>query len=126
MADIGEIPMEGGGVSDVEEYYFMKIGFIVMLSMITLFVLAATYIEHSKFGYIHETGVAILVGISISLIARYYGYSQMNKILEFNDNIFFYVLLPPLVFSSGYNMKRKKFFVHFNYVALFGILGTFA
>ena len=126
MADIGEIPMEGGGVSGVEEYYFMKIGFIVMLSMITLFVLAATYIEHSKFGYIHETGVAILVGISISLIARYYGYSEMNKILEFNDNIFFYVLLPPLVFSSGYNMKRKKFFVHFNYVALFGILGTFA
>ena len=51
----------------------------------------------------------------------------MNKILEFNDNIFFYVWLPPLVFfASGYNMKRRKFFVHFNYVALFGVLGTFA
>ena len=30
------------------------------------------------------------------------------------------------MFAAGYNMKRKKFFQHFNYIALFGIAGTFA
>lgn len=126
MADIGEMMHEGGEASEEDEFFFFKLGFIIMLGMISLFIMAASYIEHSKFGYIHETGVAILVGASISLIARYYGYTEMNRILEFNDNIFFYVLLPPLVLASGYNMKRRKFFVHFNYVALFGVLGTFA
>ena len=51
MADIGEIPMEGGGVSEEEEFFFMKLGFIVMLSMISIFIMAASYIEHTKFGY---------------------------------------------------------------------------
>ena len=126
MADIGEIPIEGGGESEEEGNFFLKTGHIVMLSMICLFILSASLIEHIHFGYIHETGVVILIGISISLIAKFGGYSEMNQILEFNDNIFFYVWLPPLVFASGYNMKRKKFFQHFNYIALFGILGTFA
>ena len=126
MADIGEIPIEGGGEGEEEGQLYMKAGYIVMLSMICLFILSASFIEHVHFGYIHETGVAIIIGVSISLISRYYGYSGMNSILEFNDNIFFYVWLPPLVFASGYNMKRKKFFQHFNYIALFGVLGTFA
>lgn len=64
--------------------------------------------------------------MGISFLAKYFGYNQINDILEFSESMFFYVCLPPLVFSAGYNMKRKKFFQHFNYVALFGIAGTFA
>lgn len=56
----------------------------------------------------------------------YFGYTQINDILEFSESLFFFVCLPPIVFSAGYNMKRKKFFQHFNYIALFGIAGTFA
>lgn len=126
MADTGEIHMEGEHEGGEEGNFFMKTGYIVMLSMICIFILSASFIEHVHFGYIHETGVVILIGVSISLIAKFSGYSEINSILEFNDNLFFFVCLPPLVFASGYNMKRKKFFQHFNYISLFGILGTFA
>jgi len=61
----------------------------------------------------------------ISLFARFFGYTQINSILEFSESLFFFVWLPPIVFAAGYNMKRKKFFQHFNYVALFGVVGTF-
>ena len=44
---------------------------------------------------------------------------------SFNDNLFFYVCLPPIVFASGFNMKRKKFFENIGYIMLFGLVGTF-
>jgi len=45
--------------------------------------------------------------------------------VKFDDNLFFYAILPPIIFSAGYNLKRKKFFQHFNYITLFGVVGTF-
>ena len=110
MADVGGIPSEGGEGYENEEQFFMKTGYIVMLSMIWVFILSASIIEHLHFGYIHETGVVIIIGVCISLISKFWGYNEMNTILEFNENIFFYVWLPPLVFASGYNMKRKNSF----------------
>ena len=49
----------------------------------------------------------------------------MLKILEFDDEAFFYFLLPPIVFASGFNMQRANFFKNFKTVMLFGVLGTF-
>lgn len=113
-----------GGIEDAE--YYVKAGYIAVLALLIIFTVTGSYIENIKIGYIHETGVAIILGMGISLIARFFGYSQINDILEFSESLFFYVCLPPIVFSAGYNMKRKKFFQHFNYVALFGVVGTFA
>ena len=48
----------------------------------------------------------------------------MQDLVEFNDNLFFYFCLPPLVFASGFNMHRKKFFECINNIMLFGIIGT--
>lgn len=30
-----------------------------------------------------------------------------------------------IIFAAGYNLKRKRFFMHFNYIFLFGVIGTF-
>jgi NhaP-type Na+/H+ or K+/H+ antiporter len=30
-----------------------------------------------------------------------------------------------MIFAGGYNLKKKKFFQNFIYIALFGVLGTF-
>ena len=48
----------------------------------------------------------------------------MQEVVEFNDNLFFYFFLPPLVFASGFNMKRKKFFENISNIMLFGVGGT--
>jgi len=46
--------------------------------------------------------------------------------VHFDGNVFFYLIMPPIVFSSGYNMHRKKFFENIGYILFFGILGTLA
>jgi NhaP-type Na+/H+ or K+/H+ antiporter len=45
--------------------------------------------------------------------------------MSFNEQLFFYICLPPIVFASGFNMQRKDFFGNFRNVILFGIIGTF-
>ena len=32
--------------------------------------------------------------------------------------------MPPIIFSGGYNLKKRKFFQNFTYIVLFGLLGT--
>ena len=38
--------------------------------------------------------------------------------------MFFILLLPLIIFATGYNMRRKKFFENIANVAKFGLLGT--
>lgn len=45
--------------------------------------------------------------------------------MTFNGELFFYFVLPPIVFAAGFNMYRKRFFENFTNVLLFGIVGTF-
>ena len=52
------------------------------------------------------------------------GVQKVNP-FSFNEQFFFYFLLPPIIFSSGYNLKTKKFFAYMPYTLLFGIVGTF-
>mmetsp|Transcript_34547 Transcript_34547/g.33752 ORF Transcript_34547/g.33752 Transcript_34547/m.33752 type:complete len:84 (+) Transcript_34547:188-439(+) len=49
---------------------------------------------------------------------------EFVDMVSFDETYFFYFCLPPIVFSAGYNMKRKMFFENFNNVVLFGIIST--
>ena len=42
--------------------------------------------------------------------------------MRFDDNLFFYFILPPIVFASGFNMYRKKFFANIANILLFGVV----
>lgn len=60
-----------------------------------------------------------LIGLMVYFIYR----DELTK-LNFNDNLFFYGLLPPIIFAAGYNLKKKKFFQYFFYITLYGVVGT--
>ena len=55
------------------------------------------------------------------------GADDADIILEdmtFDPNVFFYLILPLIVFPSGYNMRRKKFFANIGTIMKFGFIGT--
>lgn len=57
---------------------------------------------------------------------RYSG-GEDNKYMsmfEFNEELFFYVCLPPIIFASGFNMHRGDFFANLKMVMVFGVIGT--
>jgi NhaP-type Na+/H+ or K+/H+ antiporter len=49
---------------------------------------------------------------------------DLTKTIEFNENIFFTFVLPPIIFSAGYNLRRTSFFKYFMYIISFGVVGT--
>lgn len=67
--------------------------------------------------------MGILIGLLFGLVASLLGF--MHEI-SFNEEIFFYGLLPPMIFAGGYNLKKQNFGKNFKYILLFGLLGTIA
>lgn len=110
--------------SDAELHAVFNEGIIVIFVMLMMFMIfeALKHKNHWKFG--HEASFICLVGMCISGIYLKIGKDEFADIMTFNDDLFFYFILPPIVFASGYNMYRKKFFDNFCNVALFGVLGT--
>lgn len=46
-------------------------------------------------------------------------------VFTFRTDVFFNVLLPPIIFNAGFSVKKKLFFANFVTLTLFGVLGTF-
>ena len=83
--------------------------------------------EKKQFVIGHETAFLILIGIAISFILTLLGKddeSQITQIDNFKSNIIFYGCLPLIIFASGFNMKRKKFFRNSGNIFKFGFFGS--
>ena len=68
----------------------------------------------------------MIVGTLIALLSRYIGNpnDSLNNFVTFDDEMFFNIVLPPIIFSAGYNLKKRAFFKYFFYIVTFGIFGT--
>ena len=49
----------------------------------------------------------------------------MTNLSKHFSNLFMILLLPPIIFESGYNMNMKPFFANFGTVLAYSFLGTF-
>lgn len=51
-------------------------------------------------------------------------YNIASNLLTFSPNIFFMALLPPILFNSGYQLRRELFYRHITPIVMFACLGT--
>lgn len=70
---------------------------------------------------LHETGIGILIGFAFGGLLYLLG--DITKI-DFDEELFFYALLPPMIFAGGYNLKKKDFGKNFKYILIYGLVGT--
>lgn len=109
---------------EAKDKEFIDLCFLMgFLTMLILYTFVGLYMEKKKFAFGHETGVILLIGIGISYTVKYF-YPDQLYYLKFDDHIFFEYCLPLIIFASGYNMKRKRFFENMTNLTKFGLVGT--
>eukprot|EP01054_Gregarina_sp_Poly1_P004269 Gregarina_sp_Poly_1__4268@NODE_2323_length_2297_cov_39_165022_g1487_i0_p1_GENE_NODE_2323_length_2297_cov_39_165022_g1487_i0NODE_2323_length_2297_cov_39_165022_g1487_i0_p1_ORF_typecomplete_len591_score75_65Na_H_Exchanger/PF00999_21/8_9e61DUF2784/PF10861_8/1_8e03DUF2784/PF10861_8/1_2e04DUF2784/PF10861_8/0_17DUF3693/PF12472_8/3_8e03DUF3693/PF12472_8/0_68_NODE_2323_length_2297_cov_39_165022_g1487_i05232046 len=76
--------------------------------------------------------VAIFLGVICGLILHFCVGTEsdfiLQKVLSFNENVFFVFLLPPIIFASGFNLNGKQgvfFFYRFGTILWFALFATF-
>ena len=107
--------------SEEENEHAVYIAYIILILIMIIYVTVGTWMERSGCGFGHETGVVIILGMSIGGILHLFG---DNIATEFKPTILFDFGLPFILYSAGYNMRRRRFFDDINNITMFGILST--
>lgn len=101
--------------------------FLIMFGFLVFFFVVGALIEKFKPKLGHETAATIVLGVVFSVTFYYlHGVdAQDYEIYNFKPNVFFEFILPPIIFNSGFNMKRKKFFANLGNILITGLGVTF-
>ena len=104
-----------------------NLGIIVIFILILMYIFFESWKHQAGFKFGHEASLVTTVGLAVGACALFFEGENtvFQDLMEFNGTMFFYFVLPPIVFAAGFNMYRKKFFANIKNVLLFGIIGTF-
>ncbi|CAK4080960.1 unnamed protein product [Aphanomyces euteiches] len=100
--------------------YFAATMIIIMLS-----ILFSNYAAHHKHWYfLPEAAATIFVGMCGGVLYVLHSDSVTESLATFDPSIFFVGLLPPIIFNSGYTMKRRFFFDNITAIVTYAVAGT--
>lgn len=113
----------------------ISVYFVIFSSLLALvLVLSKVMQDHPVVASVlPEAGMILLVGIVAGALVSWFAEEPANEeeeedvimsLVSFSANVFFIALLPPIIFNSGYHLRRELFFRHFAPICLFACIGT--
>mmetsp|Transcript_766 Transcript_766/g.760 ORF Transcript_766/g.760 Transcript_766/m.760 type:complete len:534 (-) Transcript_766:333-1934(-) len=104
---------------------FGALNTLLLVVVLGLCILSAYLIKQNSFYYLPESAAAIIVGLVVGGLARIvYPSEEELEFLTFEPELFFFLLLPPIIFEAGYTLKKKEFFANFWTISIFAVAGT--
>ena len=99
----------------------------IFVIILVFYTLTSHVVQFKKIPYLHESTVAIFMGILTAAFAKYvrkFVIQILKQQISFSNELFFAIILPPIIFSAGYSLRKSLFFQNFGMVAFLGIVGT--
>lgn len=104
---------------------FGALNTLLLVVVLGICILFSYLIKQNSIYYIPESAAAMLVGVVIGGLARMLAPSEEEMdFLSFEPELFFFLLLPPIIFEAGYSLKKKSFFANFWTISLYAVGGT--
>ena len=99
---------------------------LIMLSLLMLAITLGHYLKKSKHRFLQESGLTVLLGLLFGGLFKVLSMERnLTNLSKHFGNVFMNLLLPPIIFESGFNMNKKPFFANFGTVLAYSFLGTF-
>ena len=114
-----------------------------MLFVLMTTLILGSWLKKRRVHWLHQAGAALLLGVAggVYMISQAIAQDMRSKdglggeknwiltygdYLVFDTEFFFLILLPPIIFESGYAIDAEPFFRNAGKIAYFAFIGTFA
>lgn len=111
----------------VEQEHNTSMTIFFVLCIIAMGILLIHTMLETRCQYLPESIVVVFLGAFIGVCINFFSNDKLSNWKReevFSPTAFFLVLLPPIIFESGYNLHKGNFFQNIGSILLFAIVGT--
>mmetsp|Transcript_8014 Transcript_8014/g.16368 ORF Transcript_8014/g.16368 Transcript_8014/m.16368 type:complete len:987 (+) Transcript_8014:179-3139(+) len=95
---------------------------LVVAAVMLLCECAKSIVKKYRIRFLPEAAACMLVGMAFALITRFFGTNI--ELLAFDEEIFMYLLLPPIIFEAALSVNKREFRRRRGAIMVFAVFGT--